>query len=115
MIGMRFAPFLMLLGMGFVAALILHYVARYSVLKGVDGFIAKWIFGWIGAWLGTPIFGHWTGAVGYAYIIPALLGAFTLAFLPTAIVKAVARAIASTRPGAAVAPGTSEFEMRKVS
>ena len=63
----------------------------------MDGFLGKWIAGWFGAWLGSPVFGHWfeMAKVGDVYGVPALLGAFVGSFATPAIWKATARAFAS--------------------
>ncbi len=98
MIGMNFWAFLVLLVAGLIAAAVLHYVIRYRVLAGVDGFFGKWVAGWIGAWLGPPVLGHWWEGVeiAHVYVIPALLGAFVGAFALTASFKA--KAGAGSRP-----------------
>jgi uncharacterized membrane protein YeaQ/YmgE (transglycosylase-associated protein family) len=90
LLGMHFASFLTLALLSLAAALISHYVIRYRVLEGFDGFLWKWVAGWIGAWLGTPVLGDWFHGlnVAHVYIIPALLGAFIGAFVATAIWKA---------------------------
>jgi uncharacterized membrane protein YeaQ/YmgE (transglycosylase-associated protein family) len=90
MIGMSFAEFGVLLILGIISSLVLHYAVRYRVLAGGDGFVAKWIMGWVGGWLGSPVLGHWfTGInVGHVYIIPALIGAFVGSFMLTAMWKA---------------------------
>jgi uncharacterized membrane protein YeaQ/YmgE (transglycosylase-associated protein family) len=115
MIGISFRPFLALLILGFIAAFVLHVVVRYRMLSRFDGFMVKWIAGWIGAWLGSPVFGHWGLGfnIGNVYIIPALLGAFALAFLITAAMKAEAVAVAK----ATMVPQTTGLavEMRKAS
>ena len=93
MIGMGFGAFLTLFVISFIAAAVIHGGFRYCLLKGADGFLAKWIIGWVGAWIATPVLGHWFSgvAIGGQYIIPAFLGAFSLAFLTTAVGKAMAR------------------------
>jgi uncharacterized membrane protein YeaQ/YmgE (transglycosylase-associated protein family) len=90
MIGMHFMSFLTLLLLSLFAALIVHYAIRYRFLRGFDGFLWKWIVGWVGAWLGTPVLGMWFDGfkVGSVYIIPALLGAFIGAFAAGAVWKA---------------------------
>jgi uncharacterized membrane protein YeaQ/YmgE (transglycosylase-associated protein family) len=95
MIGLHFEPFLVLLVLSLIAALIVHYAFRYRFLEGFDGFLWKWVIGWIGAWLGTPVLGDWFDGVKIAniYIIPALLPAFAGAFVATAIWKADAKAL----------------------
>ena len=111
MIGMGFGPFIGLLILGLVAALVLHLAIDYRVLGKFDGFMAKWIVAWIGGWLGSPVFGHWGYNVENVYVIPALLGAFSLAFLATASAKAYAAANTKVTPERA----STQFEMRKAS
>jgi uncharacterized membrane protein YeaQ/YmgE (transglycosylase-associated protein family) len=98
MIGMGFWAFLVMLVAGVIAAAVVHYVARYRFLEGFDGFLGKVIAGWVGAWLGSPIIGHWFERVKIAniYLIPALLGAFAGVFVVVATAKAMAKASAPT-------------------
>ena len=93
MIGMGFAAFLTLFVISFIAAIVMHSGIRYRFLGGVDGFFSKWIVGWLGAWIASPVLGHWFAgfAIGSQYIIPAFLGAFSAAFMTTAVCKALAR------------------------
>ena len=93
MIGMGFGAFLTLLIISFIAAIVIHSGIHYRFLGGVDGFFAKWILGWLGAWIATPVLGHWFAgvAIGGQYIIPAFLGAFSTAFMITAVCKMMAR------------------------
>ena len=94
MIGMGFGAFLTLFVISFIAAIVMHSGIRYRFLNGVDGFFSKWIVGWLGAWVASPVLGHWFGgfAIGGQYIIPAFLGAFSAAFMTTAVCKALAKA-----------------------
>ncbi len=91
MIGMNFISFIILLGISLVVSVILHYVFKYYVRPGLNSFISKVIFGWIGAWLGSPVFGHWFGVIRYedVYIIPAILGSIAFLILTTDIVKSI--------------------------
>jgi len=93
MIGMNFWAFLVLLVAGVIAAVVIHYLLHYRLLEGFDGFLGKWIAGWLGAWIGSPVLGHWFEPAKLAgvYLIPALLGAFAVAFAITAIGKAAAK------------------------
>jgi uncharacterized membrane protein YeaQ/YmgE (transglycosylase-associated protein family) len=118
MIGMSFSAFLMLLVLGLIGSVVLHTFVRYRVLAGLDGFVCKWIVGWIGAWLGSPIFGYWGIHMENIYIIPAVLGAFTAPFLATTAFRALGRiATAAPRQDAATSqPSTApQFELRKAS
>ena len=97
MIGMSFWAFLVLLVAGVIAAVVIHYLLRYRLLEGFDGFLGKCIAGWVGAWIGSPVLGHWFEQVKLVgvYLIPALLGAFAVAFAITAIGKAAAKTCSS--------------------
>jgi uncharacterized membrane protein YeaQ/YmgE (transglycosylase-associated protein family) len=114
MIGMHFGPFLALLIIGVIAAVVMHWVIRYRKLTGFDSFMGKWILGWIGGWLGSPVFGHWGPHTSSVYIIPALLGAFSGAFLLTLSVRA-SMAVTSEKIRQASATSQPQLEMRKVS
>lgn len=94
MIGMPFGSFLVILIAGVIAAFVLHFLARYRCLKGFDGFLAQWVVGWFGAWLGSPVLGHWWFRIHGIYGIPALLGAFVAVFFATAVWKACAQVCA---------------------
>jgi uncharacterized membrane protein YeaQ/YmgE (transglycosylase-associated protein family) len=101
LLGMQFVPFLTLAVISLIAALFVHYVFHYRVLDGLDGFLWKWIVGWVGAWMGTPVLGDWFHGVSISsvYIIPAFLGAFIGAFLITALWKAEGMALRSKTGG----------------
>lgn len=101
MIGMNFWSFLVLLVAGLVAAVVVHYVARYRFLEGFDGLIGKCIAGWVGGWIGSPVLGHWFEKVKIAdiYLLPALIGAFAGAFIVPATGKVLAKAFGVQQPG----------------
>src|SRR5215831_11885650 len=82
MIGMSFISFMELLVISVVVALVLHYLVRYRTVERFDGFLGKVIIGWLGAWLGSPVIGHWPANVTFAdiYPIPAFLGSIALVF-----------------------------------
>ena len=109
MIGMHFGAFLTLLIVSGIGAAVVHYGFRYRVLEGLDGFLGKWIVGWIAAWIGSPVLGYWFGPVKIAdvYLIPALLGAFAGSFMATATCKALARAGVSGMEVTAATPASS--------
>lgn len=105
MIGMGFGQFVVLLVAGLISAAVIHYAVGYRFLTGIDGLFGKWITGWFGAWLGSPVFGHWFEPVkvGNTYLIPALLGAFVGSFAITALMKAAAKVFVSHATYAATA------------
>jgi len=103
---MRFWAFLVLLVAALISAAVLHYILRYRVLECFDGFLAKLIAGWLGAWLGSPVLGHWFARLKLAdiYLIPALLGAFAASFALTATYKAHAKACCCRKSELKAAP-----------
>ena len=90
MIGMDFTCFLILLVISVVVSAILHYGIKFYIVPGTGSFISKVIIGWIGAWLGSPVFGHWWEGINYQdiYIIPAILGSLALLIIAVDLVKA---------------------------
>ena len=96
MIGMNFISFLILLGISIVVSAVLHYVLKFYIRSGIVSFVSKVIFGWIGAWLGSPVFGNWFGGLVYEkiYIIPAILGSFALLIIMVDLVLTVKSATA---------------------
>jgi len=117
MIGMAFPMFLTLLVIGFISSVVLHAFVGYRVLNGFDGFLSKWALAWIGAWLGSPVLGHWGGYLAGVYIIPALVGAFVAPFLMTAGLRALRAILKSATPEAMASQPSapSHVEMRKAS
>ena len=92
MIGMDFVSFLVLLVISLVVSGILHYGLDYYVTPGHWSFGAKDVVGWIGAWLGTPVFGHWPhrwAVFSYEeiFIVPAILGSAALIVLAVDLAK----------------------------
>lgn len=81
MINIGFLPFLYLLIISIVISLILYYVPKIKV-KLTGGYPVSLIFGYLGAWVGTPVFGKWAfGTCGEISIIPAILGAIAAILL----------------------------------
>jgi uncharacterized membrane protein YeaQ/YmgE (transglycosylase-associated protein family) len=105
MIGMSFLPFLVLLGISVIVVGVFHYGLRYRFLEGIDAIYAKVVFAWIGAWLGSPVLGHWFYKIENVYLVPAFLGAITALVLNGIAWRALAK-VASIQPttGKGVAP-----------
>jgi uncharacterized membrane protein YeaQ/YmgE (transglycosylase-associated protein family) len=83
MIGMEFISFLILLLISVVVSAILHYGLKYYVTPGLWSFTSKVVVGWIGAWLGSPVFGYWPHrfpflSYGDVWFVPAILGSFAV-------------------------------------
>ena len=89
MIGMSFGSFLVLLIVSIVVSAVLHYGFKFYVRAGTSSFVSKVVIGWIGAWLGSPVFGHWWDGMSYGevYYIPAILGSAALLVLVVDVVK----------------------------
>lgn len=93
MIGMDFVSFLILLVISIVVSAILHFGLKYYIVAGISSFLSKVALGWIGAWLGTPVFGHWFAGVCYEqiFIIPAILGSLAIIILAVNGLKSCAQ------------------------
>jgi len=95
---MDFLSFLILLIISVVVCAILHFGLKYYIVPGVWSYLSKVVIGWVGAWLGTPVFGSWWEGANYegVYIIPAILGSFALVIFAVDFVQ--------TSKGAKAAP-----------
>ena len=86
MIGMSFISFLILLIISIVVSGVLQFVFKLYIVPGWCSYVSKVGIGWIGAWLGSPVFGSWPHrftslSYGQVYIVPAILGClFILVF-----------------------------------
>lgn len=91
MFGMDFVSFLILLVISIVVSAILHYGLKLYVRTGLVSFLSKIVFGWIGAWLGSPVLGYWFPGVNYkeVYLIPAILGSFAILIILIDCVKSL--------------------------
>ena len=74
MVGLCFLSFLWLLIIAVVVSVVMYFAFNIRLSAG---YWMQLITAWIGAWLGSPVFGHWFEQVKLAeiYIIPAILGA----------------------------------------
>ena len=77
---MDFMSFLILLIISVVVCGILHFGLKYYVVSGVWSYLSKVVIGWVGARLGTPVFGKWWEGLNYqeVYLVPAILGCLLL-------------------------------------
>ncbi len=89
MTGMDFISFLILLVISVVVSGVLHFGLKYYVVPGLTSYFGKVVVGWIGAWLGSPVLGHWWEGLnrGEVYYIPAILGSLALVVLAVDVVK----------------------------
>jgi len=83
MVGIDFISFVILLVIAVIVAAIAHYGLNYYVVGGPGSFLSKVVIAWLGAWLGSPVFGHWFAPLVYEniYIIPAVLGSVAIIIL----------------------------------
>ena len=89
MFGMDLISFLILLVISVVVSAVLHWGLKYYVIPGLGSYFSKVVIGWIGAWLGSPVFGHWWEGLNYeqVYYIPAILGSLALLILVIDVTK----------------------------
>ena len=101
MLCMGFVSFLILLIISIVVSVILHYGVKLYVVPGTRSFLSKIIIGWLGAWLGSPVLGHWWEGWSYqqVYIIPAILGSLALLVLAVDMVQTVSKACGPVSSG----------------
>jgi hypothetical protein len=92
MIGMSFVPFVVLLGIAVIVAVIFQFALSYHFLSGPDVAYAKLALAWFGGWLGVPVFGHWWFTIGGVYVVPAFIGAVTAVVLNGVFWKAITKA-----------------------
>jgi uncharacterized membrane protein YeaQ/YmgE (transglycosylase-associated protein family) len=79
-----------LLYFGLFAACIAHQFV--SVGDVVPEFVAKWIAGAAGAWIGPLALGHWGFAEEGVWFLPELAGALVVSFLVAVLWRAGANA-----------------------
>ena len=91
MIGMNFISFLILLVISIVVSGVLHFGFKYYVTPGFASYLSKVVIGWIGAWLGSPVFGYWPHPLCLNYhevwIVPAILGVLAIEVIAVDIIK----------------------------
>ena len=110
MLEMSFLSFLVLTFIAAVVAVFYHNVIRYRFLETNDAWFGKLIVGWFGAWLGSPIFGHWFWKVENVYIVPAIVGAVVAVHFVVLTAKVFAK-MAMMRP-AVTAEKKEEFRSK---
>ncbi len=83
MIGMDFISFLILLAISIGVSGALHFGLSYYGIPGLGSYFSKVVIGWVGAWLGSPVLGHWWEGLnrGEVYYVPAILGSLALVVL----------------------------------
>ena len=96
MLGMSFLSFLVLSVIGAVVAWVYHFALRYRFLEGQAALFGKLVVGWVGAWLGSPVLGHWFWKVENVYVVPAILGAIATIHMNYLVWTALAK-LASIR------------------
>lgn len=99
MLGMSLVSFLVLLAIGTIVAVVVHFVFRYRFMEGLDSLLGKIALGWVGGWLASPVLGHWLYRIENVYVVPAVLGAAAAIFLNVLFWRALAKACGS-RSGA---------------
>jgi uncharacterized membrane protein YeaQ/YmgE (transglycosylase-associated protein family) len=100
MLEMGFVSFLTLTIVGAVVAVVYHWALQDRFFERLDLVFGKLLLGWIGAWLGSPVLGHWLWKYNGIYLVPALLGAIAAVHLAVLAVKTFAP-IAATKSAVA--------------
>jgi uncharacterized membrane protein YeaQ/YmgE (transglycosylase-associated protein family) len=84
---MPLGGFAMLLVIAIVVAAVLHYGLKFYVRNDLVSVLGKIIVAYVGAWLGTPLFGFWGPVYGANAIVPAVLGALASLVLAIDLVR----------------------------
>ena len=89
---MDFISFIILLIISIVVSGVLHFVLKFYIIPGWWSYFSKVAIGWIGAWLGSPVFGYWWQGLNYkeVYIVPAILGCLAILVFVVDIIKTLA-------------------------
>jgi uncharacterized membrane protein YeaQ/YmgE (transglycosylase-associated protein family) len=89
MIGMDFISFIILLIISIVVSGVLHFYFKFYIIPGWWSYASKVLIGWVGAWLGSPIFGYWWQGLNYnqVYIVPAILGSLASVIFVVDLIK----------------------------
>ncbi len=81
----EFLPWLWLTIIAGVITLVWYFAFR---VKSAGGFWHQLILAWLGAWLGTPVFGDWKFlTINGVCIIPAVLGSAAAVMLVVGVEK----------------------------
>jgi len=88
-IGITFLTFLSLFVISAVSALVLHNMLKTTLLGDGEGYLSQLIAGWLGAWIGSPVLGHWGWMIPSTtvYLVPAALGALAAVYALTELVR----------------------------
>jgi uncharacterized membrane protein YeaQ/YmgE (transglycosylase-associated protein family) len=81
MIGMTFSSFLALLVIGAACALFFHSVPKPRPL-GIAAYMGQLIVGWLGAWIGSAVVGHWGWIIPTTnvYVLPAFISSLAASY-----------------------------------
>ena len=98
MIGMSFISFVILLIISVVVSAVLHYGLKFYVTPGLESFYLKVVLAWVGAWLGSPIFGYWPNKFPFlhyqeVWFVPAILGSLVAVTVAIELDKRARRAV----------------------
>ena len=92
MIGITFSSFLALLVIGAACALFLSGILQPRPV-GTAAYIGQLIVGWLGAWVGSAVVGHWGWIIPTTnvYVLPALISSLAAIYALIESVKIVER------------------------
>jgi uncharacterized membrane protein YeaQ/YmgE (transglycosylase-associated protein family) len=98
MIGMSFISFVILLVISVVVSAVLHYGLKYYLTPGLESFYLKVVLAWVGAWLGSPVFGYWPSRFPFlhyqeVWFVPAILGSLVAVTVAIELDKRARRAV----------------------
>lgn len=85
--------FLILAFIAIAVSAVLHYGFRLYVRRDIWAFLSKCVIAWFGAWLGSPVVGHWFSGMHYmnVWFVPATIGAVGAVILTYDIARTFGR------------------------
>ena len=105
MIGMNFSSFLALFVISAVCAFVFNSMLKLKLIHRGEGYLCELIMGWIGAWISSPVLGHWSWMVPSTsvYLVPAIVGSIAAIYSLVALLRVVESVLAplSVRDAAA--------------
>ena len=86
---MDFMSFLILLIISLMVSWVLHYGMNFYITPGMTSYFSKVIIGWVGAYWGIQMLGHWWEGFNYGqvYFVPAILGCIAMLVFAVDFVK----------------------------
>ena len=93
---MNFSSFLALFVISAVCAFVFNSMLKLKLIHRGEGYLCELIMGWIGAWISSPVLGHWSWMVPRTsvYLVPAIVGLIAAIYTLAALLRVVESVLA---------------------